>query len=188
MNVRRLLCLLALCAAPSGCSFLPYAIHNLVEAPCDVIDRGCLRRRFHQQAREAWKELTRSDPSHAYSRSYACGFEEGFVEFLDGDGTGEPPAAPPWGYRTPRYLTPEGRQEVDDWFAGFRHGAAVARASGLRETVVVPLALPPIHTTLGSPEMPRLPPPAPEPSGELPSPRILPVPDDNPDAGANQQS
>src|SRR5262249_15080917 len=107
----RLLWLLALSAAPSGCSWIPYAVHNLAEAPLDVIDGACLRHRFQHQARDAWTQITRADPTHAFSRPYAHGFEEGFVEFLDGDGTGEPPAAPRWCYRTPRYLTPEGKQE-----------------------------------------------------------------------------
>jgi hypothetical protein len=179
MKVRRLLWFLALCAAPSGCSWIPYSVHNLWEAPCDVLHRTALRCRFRRQADDAWDHVLKGNPGVPYSRMYAVGFNEGFVDFLDADGTGEPPAAPPWCYRTPRSLTPEGKQEVEDWFAGFRHGAAVARASGLRQAVVVPLALPPIYATLGMPEMPEHQAAPPEPPPELPLPRTLPSPEGN---------
>jgi hypothetical protein len=180
MKVCRLLCLLALCAAPSGCSWTPYAVWNLWEAPCDVLHRTGLNCRFRRQADDAWDHVLQASPDGAYSQTYADGFKEGFVDFLDADGTGDPPAAPGWCYRTPRFLTPEGKQEVEDWFAGFRHGAAVARASGLRQAVVVPLALPPIHATLGMPEMAERPAPPPEqPPEPLPLPRTLPSPEGN---------
>jgi hypothetical protein len=179
MKVRRLLCLLALTVAPSGCTWIPYAVENLVEAPCDMVDRWCLCWRFHRQANDAWAQIEKADPTHAYSPHYVRGFKEGFVDFLESDGTGEPPAAPPWAFRKSQYMTPEGRQEVEDWFAGFRHGTAAARASGLRETIAVPLALPPIHAPLGFSDRPQ---PSAVPSeapAEAPMPRVLPTSDVN---------
>ena len=64
----------------------------------------------------------------------------------------EPPAAPPWIYRTAAFETPRGQQDVEDWFAGFRQGAAIARADGYREAArIVPIALPPATSSYSPP-------------------------------------
>ena len=55
-------------------------------------------------------------------------------------GTGEPPAMPPFRYQLHHYMSVEGRLAVQAWFAGFRHGAALAKASGLREVILVPVS------------------------------------------------
>jgi hypothetical protein len=51
---------------------------------------------------------------------------------------------PPERYRRKKYMTPEGCAAVEDWFAGFRHGAATAMQSGLRNLVVIPVQCPPV--------------------------------------------
>lgn len=53
------------------------------------------------------------------------------------------PAVPPEHYRRKKYMTPEGVAAIEDWYAGFRHGAATAMASGLRNLVVLPVQCPP---------------------------------------------
>lgn len=53
------------------------------------------------------------------------------------------PAVPPESYRRKKYMTPEGMAAIEDWYAGFRHGAATAMASGLRNLVVLPVQCPP---------------------------------------------
>ena len=50
---------------------------------------------------------------------------------------------PPERYHRKRYATPEGCKAVEDWYAGFRHGAATAMASGLRSVQVIPVQCPP---------------------------------------------
>ena len=40
-------------------------------------------------------------------------------------------------------MTPEGCAAIEDWYAGFKHGAATAMASGLRTLVVIPVQCPP---------------------------------------------
>jgi hypothetical protein len=60
---------------------------------------------------------------------------------------------------------------MDDWFAGFRHGASVARETGLRERVLVPIALPPrksVETGTPTEHFPPAPSPVP-PAAPLPS-------------------
>jgi hypothetical protein len=100
----------------------------------------------------------------------------GFVDYLDANGTGEPPAAPPKRYDRSRYETPAGQRAIEDWFAGFRHGARAAQASGYRPAVVLPLALPPRHVRdpypLALPSVPD----EQSPAEPLPSPRVLPQP------------
>src|SRR5262249_39466700 len=110
---------------------------------------------------------------HPYSPDFQQGFLCGFADYLYAGGTGNPPPLPPRGYWKSEYETPEGRQAVQDWFEGFRTGAARARASGYRELVTVPIsALPPPPPLPPPPLLPPNPiPPAPvesHPSGEKP--------------------
>jgi hypothetical protein len=143
MKVHPLLCFLVLAGLNTGCSFFCYSIQNLVESPAKAIDDCLARHRFAAMARDAWRHTREADPDQYYSDDYATGFIDGYVDFLDAGGTGEPPAAPPDRYLHSHYETPAGQQAILDWFAGFRHGAAAARASGQRDLVVVPISLPP---------------------------------------------
>jgi hypothetical protein len=110
----------------------------------------------------AWKQVEQQDNGQAYSKDYACGFKMGYCDYLFAGGTGEPPALPPCTYWGLCNETPAGIQAMQDWFAGFRHGAAAARASGKRELVIIPMNL----KNTGSPS----PPPPPSPPGLLPLP------------------
>ncbi len=89
----------------------------------------------------AWEDAKRADLHRAYSEDYACGFKDGFTNYLYRGGHGEPPPLPPAHYRKVRYQTPQGYRAIEDWFAGFRHGAAAARQSGYRYWVTGPSAL-----------------------------------------------
>jgi hypothetical protein len=132
--------LLGLLAA--GCSYSPYAYQNLIEAPLDVLERYALRQRFRRMAADVWVKVCADKD---YSRAYERGFKDGFVEFLDADGTGNPPAAPPWWFRQSWFLTPARQQDIEDWLEGFRHGTLAAQETGYREVVTVPLGLPPLR-------------------------------------------
>jgi hypothetical protein len=142
MKPARLL-LLAVCLWSSGCGFFCYSIQNLVEAPLDAKDECVMRQRFYDMAADAWKTVRLSDPNVPYSIHYVHGFKDGYAGYLD-NGSPEPPGEPPWIYRTSHFETPEGIQAIHDWFAGYRHGAQVAQASGYRETaVILPVGRPP---------------------------------------------
>jgi hypothetical protein len=171
MKLRHLIAM-TLLAFAAGCSWVPYALNNMLETPTEVVERYALRCRFRRMAKDAWAECSKGQK---YSRYYERGFKDGFVEFLDADGTGNPPAVPPWWYRQNRFLTPGGQLEVEDWLAGYRQGALVARASGYRIIVTVPVTLPPLHTP--GPEAPQVPVTAgPDAAVTLPPPRIQPAP------------
>jgi hypothetical protein len=145
----------ALCAAAGGCvttgassgqyNFLSNACRNLSEWPvlgtseCYRTLRDCAR------ARDAWRAAQAECPGQKFSRDYACGFKAGFRDYLDAGGSGQPPAVPPFRYWLAGYDSPGGHQAIEDWYNGFRHGAAAARGSGLRELNVIPLSAPPIN-------------------------------------------
>ena len=164
--------LLLLCVLQPGCSFYYYGAKNLLDFSVDARDRCLTRCRFDQMADDAWQHAVADDPALANGYHYGAGFRAGFADYLQNDGTGQPPAEPPWEYRTAGFETPQGRQDIDDWFAGWRSGAAAARAGGYREAaVVLPLALPPAYAK------PPTPPPA---AAATPDRELLPMPHKEP--------
>lgn len=142
---------LGLLGSACGCQDLPvgsgleiarYSARNLVTAPVDA-SRDCQdRRQYRQQACKAWLAIADAQPETHYSSHYAEGFQDGFTDYLYAGGNGEPPVVPPWCDRRNGWETPAGRAHIEDWYAGYRHGAQAARASGLRETIVLPCSLP----------------------------------------------
>jgi hypothetical protein len=94
--------------------------------------------RDERLAEEAWAQFQGALPDACYSEDFGDGFKAGFADYLYAGGNGEPPPVPPRQYWKAQYETPQGQQMMQDWLRGFRHGAAVARDSGYRETVTVP--------------------------------------------------
>lgn len=92
-------------------------------------------------AENTWRQVEKTNPDEPFSPDYASGFKCGYSDYLCYGGTGEPPPLPPRKYWRKYHQTPEGHQGILDWFAGFRHGAALAQASGQRELVTVPTSL-----------------------------------------------
>lgn len=128
-------------SAPSGFSHL--ATRNLTQEPIRWWDDCvCFKNKAKKHAEAAWAEVVCQNSGQSYSEDYGSGFLEGFVDYLDSGGNGEPPVAPAFRYRLSSYKNPEGIRAAEDWFAGFRHGATVARMTGLRNNVLVPLSAP----------------------------------------------
>jgi hypothetical protein len=160
--------------ASAGCgSFWQNTARNLTEAPIYGIDEFRITHRNHRLARDAWDETARAKPERAYSPDYADGFIVGYADYLEYGRNAKPPAVPPFRYRLSRYQTPEGLLAIEDWYAGFQHGATTCHASGLRELTVIPLSAPPINAIDNRPHTPspRSDPPA--TPNELPPPRPL---------------
>jgi hypothetical protein len=137
-------------------------------------------------ADHAWAQVRRECPKGAYSHDYAQGFKDGYAHYLFRGGNGEPPPLPPRHYRALRYQTPEGYQAIEDWFAGFRHGAGVAQHSGHRRWITGPSSLagaeipgpiPVVEPAAYGPALPPaeviVPPPAGQPE-RLGAPRVVP--------------
>ncbi|MBL8794544.1 MAG: hypothetical protein JNM56_11615 [Planctomycetia bacterium] len=137
---------LGLCALGTGCEtpvgsgfeIARYSTRNLLQTPVTASDDRLERHWQRQQAEKAWQSFCQAHPGQLYTVHYQRGFEDGFADYLYAGGAGQPPPVPPWSLRTASYETPTGHQAVEEWFAGFRHGAAAARDSGLRELVLVP--------------------------------------------------
>jgi hypothetical protein len=72
---------------------------------------------------------------------YARGFRAGYAEYLFSGTTAPPPLAPA-AYRTFGCQTPEGYRAMEEWFAGYNHGVAVAVASGYRRWITCPVSPP----------------------------------------------
>jgi hypothetical protein len=136
------LLLLMLLPMSGGCSWLHYSIENLACTPVNWFEECAFRHHIQQLACDAWERVEHDD-STDHSPAYAAGFRAGFVDFIESNGTGEPPAAPPKRLQQAGYRTPNAQLDIADWFAGFRHGSRVARETGIRDRFVIPISLPP---------------------------------------------
>lgn len=90
-------------------------------------------------AEQAWGEFAVTVPNA--SRDFENGFTEGFADYLYRGGTGDPPVIPPRGYWHLRFLNHFGKSTINEWYEGFRQGAANCKARGLREMWMVPTSL-----------------------------------------------
>src|SRR5438105_4571700 len=138
----RQLSLVLLCSVPllgSGCGFAQNMRKNIVFSPSLALTDQVDHHRHMQMGRESWAEMVSAYPDYEYSCDYRRGFVDGFADYLDFGGTGDPPPVPPPSYRSARYETPVGLTMMEDWTIGFRHGAATAKASGLRCLTIIPV-------------------------------------------------
>jgi hypothetical protein len=169
MKIRTyLLGLLGLCGLNAGCKLYVDAARNLVRQPIERLDNICEARHNRQLAKEAWDQYVLANPGCTPSSDYYQGFLIGFTDYLRSGGNGQPPVAAPWPYWTVHYQNPQGIQAMEDWFAGFRQGAAAAMQSGYRQYIVLPLTASPAG--LYAPQPPILigPPPVPPPAPPTP--------------------
>jgi hypothetical protein len=145
MRMRFALGILGTCFMNVGCGPFAYATRVLVVEPihyCRTADDILERHRNYKLAEDTWQALAHADPGQPYSPDYVTGFKDGFADYLQAGGSGEPPPLPPRHYWKMAYETPQGHQAIEDWFAGFRLGAALARESGYREWVTIPSSSP----------------------------------------------
>ncbi len=164
------------CMVGQATHVFSYRLHEAVESCAE-------RRRNAQWADEAWAAVQRC-AGPGLSEDYARGFKNGFADYLY-CGRGEPPPLPPEHYRGLKYQTPQGYRTIEEWFAGYRHGAAAAAQSGRRELVTGPSSLrqpvvlagpaqqavagqaapAPVPAPVPAPPPAQLPPPAPASAG-----------------------
>jgi|GEM_PF-5685469 len=89
-------------------------------------------------AEQAWAE---SPNLGSASPDFENGYHEGFADYLYRGGSGEPPIIPPRGYWHLRFLNQFGKTSTNDWYEGFRTGAADCKARGLRDMWLIPTSL-----------------------------------------------
>ena len=137
----RRLGMLALCILTTGCQLASNAVHNITFEVKRVTAEVVEHRKLEQLARESWEKLRTTEDHRAHPKEFAEGFKDGFVDYLQFGGSGQPPFVPPKHYWGSYYHTPDGYRAIEDWFAGFRFGAATAQQSGYRKWVTMPSAL-----------------------------------------------
>jgi hypothetical protein len=168
--------IVGLCTLAPGCSLVGTATDTVTSESRRYLEDCAEAVRDRRWAAQAWEDARAAAPPGTYSEDHADGFKAGFADHLRAGGTGEPPPLPPKRYWGLRYQTPEGSAAIQDWFAGFRHGAAVARDGGYRRWVTFappqssPPGLAPV-SAVPEPVPPAELPPAEPPSIELPAPR-----------------
>jgi hypothetical protein len=125
----------------SGCALFEDANRNLLGAVTTPIETHKEIARNRRWADTAWQKTCVDSGPRQFSSDYAQGFKDGYAEHLFRGGDGEPPLLAPLHYRHLRYQTPQGYVAVEDWFAGYRHGAAVAHDTGARRWITGPTGL-----------------------------------------------
>jgi hypothetical protein len=134
----------AICALLTGCT------------PCDLVfrtvrwepsafwwksDRDRSRDTYRLWANQAWEQEGQGCAAAGSTTDYEAGFKDGFVDYVFAGGTGEPPPLPPRTFWNMDLRLPAGRERANQWFAGYRHGARVARESGYRSLAEVQTSL-----------------------------------------------
>jgi hypothetical protein len=161
MRIGWLTLALGVCTVCPGCSLFVTACRDVTyEAKLGI--QEC--REKHRNRRVAEEHCAQSGACADASHDYVAGYKQGFADYLNA-GDGEPPALPPRRYWGIRYQSAQGHGLIEQWYAGWRDGAAAAKESGLRQFVVVPT-----HSSL----LPASPPPLPHPPP--PAPALLPPP------------
>jgi len=170
--------LLALCMATAGCQLASNGVHNLAYEAKLAAGDAAEHCRYEKLAATYWAKVENCSSGRNYSHDYARGFKDGFVDFVEYGGTGQPPDVPPKHYWGAHYRTPEGYRAIEDWYAGFRHGATAAHESGQRQWATVPAANATEHSATERP--------APAPEHPAPAPSFLPPSANRPLAPAAQ--
>jgi hypothetical protein len=185
-----------------GCAMVGSGVDHVVYAAKESIDEHREHARYRRWAEAAWGEAVAACPTDGYSEGYADGFQAGFIDYVNGGGNGEPPPLHPRRYQGFRYQTPEGYAAIEDWFGGYRAGAAAARQGPYREWITGPsslrgpsatlsLAVPedPPHPAAPAAAVPESPPEELRPPRQLPPPaeeHKAPSPPAEPDKMSNQ--
>jgi hypothetical protein len=126
----------AWCISAAGCAVCQNAMRTIRHEPAAYSwkhDRRNSFEAYRQWADVALRGEAISCPDLFGNPDYAMGFRDGFVDFVYAGGTGEPPPVPPRHYWNAMLRSPEGKQRANQWFDGYRHGAAVARDGGYRD-------------------------------------------------------
>jgi len=151
-----LLSLVLVCLFP-GCTVCHYANQTLRTERGEFnwkTDRKQSRETYRKWADQAWCQECNADPGLHVPSDYVAGFKDGFVDYVYAGGTGQPPPVPPRKFWNVDFRNPNGHEAAADWFAGYRHGAEVARVEGYRERVTVQSSLflfPPTAVSYGEP-------------------------------------
>jgi hypothetical protein len=134
----------ALCILLSGCTPCDLVCRTMRWEPSSFwwkTDRERSRDTYRIWANQAWEQEGQGCAGAAAGKDYEAGFKDGFVDYVFAGGTGEPPPVPPRTFWNMDLRLPEGRERANQWFAGYRQGARVARDSGYRNLAEIQTSL-----------------------------------------------
>lgn len=126
----------------AGCRLFENGARNILNEPLEYIDERKVSHEARTDAERVWAQLCAANPERTFTKDYANGFKDGYADYLDNGGPGVPPALPPRYYRRSNYLNPEGHALIRDWFSGFQQGIDIAKETGHRGYLTVPVLLP----------------------------------------------
>jgi len=160
-----------------GCVGVYHPHDSLVAERGVVKSEQEINRMIQRRAREAWQEVCRQYSRRPFTPEFHDGFIDGYSDYLDRGGDGQPPAVPPPRYtQNKHYYTPEGHVRLRDYLLGFKYGTDVAIASGQRQFLTVPVLIPDapestlVDVAEATPIAPALPLPMPRAVGPSPRP------------------
>lgn len=126
--------------ALSGCTVWQNVRRTVITEPFQFswkFDRNRSLRVYSTWADQAYVEYAGRCDGHLEDNDFAAGFRDGFVDYVYAGGNGEPPPVPPRRFWRVGWRSPPGHERASQWFAGFREGAAVARAGNYRNESIV---------------------------------------------------
>ena len=173
------------CLAPllGGCLGVCHSQHARVAEAGVAHSEKAVARQIHKKAHEAWQIVRSEFTSKIFTPEFHDGFIDGYCDYLDRGGDGQPPAVPPLRYTQNRkYYSPEGHVLMRDYFLGFKYGTDVAIATGQRQYLTVPVLIPEKTEMVPAIPVPLvtepavIPPPGGSDSPVKPLPQPLPLP------------
>lgn len=106
------------------------------------VDRKRSLSLYRTWAEQEWQQVADSCAVDCpLTPDYRAGFVTGFVDFVYAGGSGEPSPIPPREYWNISQRSPQGKERVNQWFSGYRHGTRVAHDGGYREAGTIQLSL-----------------------------------------------
>lgn len=160
---------LVLIVSATGCNIVSNTHRTIVNEPLLATDEFILKQRFKKLAHESFAEFRRGGDAPKCNSCFKEGYIDGFIDQLENGGTTDPPAQPPRHYWTAGSLTPQGQNRASRYFDGFKTGAEMALASGLRKAYQAKMFVP--DASLFSSHIPRATRPADPSESALPAPR-----------------
>jgi hypothetical protein len=126
----------------TGCSVCWQLQRTLIKEPLQYgwkRDRKRSLQVYRTWAEEAYRAVCpQLDLPDVLEAEYGLGFRDGFVDYVHLGGTGNPPPVPPRKFWNVESRVTDVRTAAEQWCAGYRHGAKVARDGGYRDLALLP--------------------------------------------------
>lgn len=134
------------CATPcytnnvtGGWIYYSISFKNIGSIPIRLAEEISLSVKGRTLATKAWEGVCKCVPKGHYSKDYAVGFKSGFADYIESGGDIRPSVSPHMLHHTLGRISSQSSSNIDDWQSGFLHGVQVAKSTGLREKLLIPV-------------------------------------------------